>query len=214
MCLTVVLADDHRLTLDGVRRALDDADDIEVVGEAYSGEDVLPLVREKAPDVVLLDLRMPKVDGLACLDIIRKNHPRVKVVMFSATTTPEQIEVALRRGASAYILKTVNPLDLPAVLRQAVEETFYSAPPRAEVVHAEEDAQLTDRERMILGAVVRGLPNKAISKELWVTEQTVKFHLSNIYRKLGVANRTAAARFAQEHGLIDASTKGDGLAIA
>jgi DNA-binding NarL/FixJ family response regulator len=214
LALTVLLADDHRLTLDGVRRALEQADDIEVVGEANSGEDVLPLVRETQPDVVLLDLRMPKVDGLACLDMILKNHPGVKVVMFSATTTLEEIDAALRRGASAYVLKTVNPLDLAAVLRQAVDGTVYSAPPKADVVRSDDHGELTDRERMILAAVMRGLPNKAISKELWVTEQTVKFHLSNIYRKFGVPNRTAAVRFAQEHCLIESDSNANGLAVA
>ena len=210
MPLKIILADDHRLTLDGVRVVLDAEPDIEVVGEAYSGEEVLPLVRATKPDVVLLDLRMPKLDGLACLDILRKNHPSVKVVMFSANTTPAEIASALKRGARAYILKTVNPLDLAAALRQAVEETVYSAPPRVDVAKADEQSDLTERERMILAAVTRGLPNKAISKELWVTEQTVKFHLSNIYRKLGVPNRTAAVRYAQDHGLLEPST----LAVA
>jgi DNA-binding NarL/FixJ family response regulator len=213
MPISVLLADDHRLTLEGVRAALEQSDDIEVVGEAYSGEDVLPLVRSTSPDVVLLDLQMPKVGGLACLDMIRKNHPRSKVVMFSATTSPDEIDGALRQGASAYVLKTVNPDDLAGVIRQAVDGTVYCAPPRADVVKHDDHSDLTDRERMILAAVMRGLSNKAISKELWVTEQTVKFHLSNVYRKLGVGNRTAAVRFAQEHSLIDPS--GDaGLAAA
>jgi two-component system nitrate/nitrite response regulator NarL len=212
MALRIALADDHRVTLDGVRRALEEEHDIEVVGEAYSGQDVLPLIRETEPDVVLLDLNMPKLDGLACLDLIRNNHPKVKVVMFSATTTPEEIETALRRGASAYILKSVNPLDLAAAIRQSAEETVYCAPPRPRVVSCEDQSDLTDRERTVLAAVMRGLPNKAISKELWVTEQTVKFHLSNIYRKLGVPNRTAAVRFAQEHSLIDPSGTEDALA--
>ena len=214
MALRIVLADDHRLTLAGVRAAFEQSHDIEVVGEAFSGEDVLPVVRSSNPDVVLLDLRLPKVDGLACLDMLRKNHPDVKVVMFSATTTPDEIEAALRRGASAYILKSVNPLDLAAVVRQAVEATVYCAPPRAEVARSDDQRNLTERERVILSAVMRGLPNKAISKELWVTEQTVKFHLSNIYRKLGVPNRTAAARFAQEHSLLDPVPDKDGLAVA
>jgi DNA-binding NarL/FixJ family response regulator len=212
--LRIALADDHRLTLDGVRRALEEDHDIEVVGEAYSGEDVLPMIRDSAPDLVLLDLRMPKLDGLACLDLIRKNHPHVKVVMFSATTAPEEIEAALRRGASAYILKTVNPLDLAAVVRQSAQETVYCAPPRAQSATPDNHSDLTERELMILEAVARGLSNKAISKELWVTEQTVKFHLSNVYRKLGVPNRTAAVRLAQEHRLIDPSRTKQELAVA
>jgi DNA-binding NarL/FixJ family response regulator len=203
MALKVLLADDHRLTLAGVRRVLEEAGDIVVVGEAYTGADVLPMVRATDPDLVVLDLQMPKLDGLAVLDLIGRHHPDVSVVIFSATTTADEISTALRNGASAYVLKTVNPLDLPAVIRQAAEGTVYYAPPSTAVPGAKETADLTDREREILAAVMRGLSNKAISQEFWVTEQTVKFHLSNVYRKLGVPNRTAAARFAQEHGLID-----------
>jgi DNA-binding NarL/FixJ family response regulator len=205
MALKVLLADDHRLTLAGVRRVLDESGDIVVVGEAYSGVDVLPLVRSTDPDLVVLDLQMPKMDGLSCLDLIRRHHPDLKVVIFSATTTHAEISTALRNGANAYVLKTVNPLDLPAVIRQAAEGTVYYPPPPAAVPAVKDTADLTERERTILTAVMRGLSNKAISQEFWVTEQTVKFHLSNVYRKLGVPNRTAAARFAHEHGLIDAN---------
>jgi DNA-binding NarL/FixJ family response regulator len=204
MALKVLLADDHRLTLAGVRRVLDDAGDIEVVGEAYEGSDVLPLVRTTEPDLVVLDLQMPKLDGLSCLDLLRRHHPDVKVVIFSATTTTAEISTALRSGANAYILKTVNPLDLPAVIRQVAEGTVYYPAPSAAAPAVKDTGDLTERERTILAAVMRGLSNKAISQEFWVTEQTVKFHLSNVYRKLGVPNRTAAARFAHEHGLIDA----------
>jgi DNA-binding NarL/FixJ family response regulator len=205
MALKVLLADDHRLTLAGVRRVLDESDDIVVVGEAYTGTDVLPLVRSTEPDLVVLDLQMPKLDGLSCLDLIRRHHPDVNVVIFSATTTAAEISVALRNGASAYVLKTVNPLDLPAVIRQATEGTVYYPPPAPAAPAAKDTSDLTEREREILAAVMRGLSNKAISQEFWVTEQTVKFHLSNVYRKLGVPNRTAAARFAHDHGLIDAN---------
>jgi DNA-binding NarL/FixJ family response regulator len=205
MVLKVLLADDHRLTLAGVRRVLEESGDIVVVGEAYSGADVLPLVRATSPDLVVLDLRMPKVDGLGCLDLIRRHHPDMKVVIFSATTAPAEITAAFQNGASAYVLKTVNPLDLPAVIRQAAEGTVYYPPPPTAAPAVKDTADLTERERTILAAVMRGLSNKAISQEFWVTEQTVKFHLSNVYRKLGVPNRTAAARFAHEHGLIDAN---------
>lgn len=203
MALKVLLADDHRLTLAGVRRVLDESGDMIVVGEAYSGEDVLPLVRSTRPDLVVLDLRMPKVDGIKCLDLIRRHHPDTKVVIFSAATEHEGIIAAFEGGANAYVLKSVNPLDLPAVIRQAAEGTVYLPAPTATMPATKDAADLTDRERTILGAVMRGLSNKAISQEFWVTEQTVKFHLSNVYKKLGVPNRTAAARFAHEHGLVD-----------
>jgi len=203
MALKVLLADDHRMTLAGLRRVLEESGDMIVVGEAYTGADVLPMVRAKQPDLVVLDLNLPRLDGLSCLDLLRRHHPDVKVVVFSATTAAAEISAVLRGGASAYVLKTVNPLDLPALIRQAAEGTVYYAAPSMAAVPARDAADLTDREREILAAVMRGLPNKAISQEFWVTEQTVKFHLSNVYRKLGVANRTAAVRFAHEHGLID-----------
>ena len=205
--MKVLIADDHRLVLDSVRRTLEGADDIEVVGEATSGSQVLPLVRRTAPDVLLLDLRMPKMDGLTCLEQVRKHCPGVKVVVLSAFTDMERIQAALNRGASGYIVKSVNPDDLPSAVRQAVDGTFFGPAGAAE---SDDDdavaaAGLTERELGILKALARGLSNQAIGKECWVSEQTVKFHLSNIYRKLGVANRTEAARFAYEHLLVESN---------
>src|SRR5688572_25025315 len=123
----VVIADDHRLVLDGIRRALEADGDFDIVGETQSGTQVLPLVGRTKPDLVLLDVRMPQMDGLACLDEIRRRHPEIKVVMLSASTSNELVEAALRRGASAYIVKTVNPDDLPATLRQALEGNIHTA---------------------------------------------------------------------------------------
>ena len=203
--LKVLIADDHRLMLAGIRRALEQAEDIEVVGEAHSGSQVLPLVSRTNPDLVLLDIRMPGLDGLACLDQIRRRYPQVKVVVLSVFSDSEHIEAALKRGACGYIVKSVNPLDLPSAIRQAVEGTVYHAlglPELDEEAQAKQ-AGLTEREICILKAVARGLSNQAIGKELWVTEQTVKFHLTNIYRKLGVGNRTEAARYAYQNGLVE-----------
>ncbi len=204
--LKVLLADDHRLVLDSVRRTLERAGDMEIVGEATNGGQVLPLVRRTAPDVLLLDLRMPKMDGLTCLEQVRKHCPAVKVVVLSAFTDGERIQAALNRGATGYVVKSVNPDDLPAAVRHAVDGTFFG-PVGAGSGDGDADAVveagLTERELGILKALARGLSNHAIAKELWVSEQTVKFHLSNVYRKLGVANRTEAARFAYEHMLVE-----------
>ena len=206
--MKVLIADDHRLVLDSVRRTLESAGDIEVVGEATNGGQVLPLVRRTAPDVLLLDLRMPKMDGLTCLEQVRKHCPAVKVVVLSAFTDTERIQAALTRGASGYIVKSVNPDDLPSAVRNAVDGTFFG-PAGASGSDGDDDAVaaagLTERELGILKALARGLSNQAIGKECWVSEQTVKFHLSNIYRKLGVANRTEAARFAYEHLLVESN---------
>lgn len=204
MTLKVVVADDHRITLDGVRRTLDAVDDIDVVATASTGSQVLPLVKRMAPDMVLLDIRMPGIDGITCLDLLRKNHPDVKVVMLSAYSDRDQVETALQHGASAYIAKTVNPADLPSALRQAHEGTVYHAVAVADP-RRDEDSEhdLTEREITVLRALSRGLSNKAIGSEFWVTEQTVKFHLGNIYRKLGVPNRAAAVHYAHQHGLVE-----------
>jgi len=205
--MKVLLADDHRLTLQGIRRTLEEVEDIEVVGEAWNGSQVLPLIERTNPDLVLLDLRMPQLDGLACLDRIRKRYPKLKVVAMSMLNDAEHIDAAFRRGACGYIVKSINPSDLPSAIRQAVEGSFYyvSDLPSREDVLSFKDSGLTEKELGILKAVARGLSNDAIGKELWLSEQTVKFHLHKIYRKLGLANRTEAARYAYEHGLLDSS---------
>jgi DNA-binding NarL/FixJ family response regulator len=201
----VLIADDHALILEGIRRALESVEDIEVVGEARRGSQVLPLITRTNPDLVLLDIRMPELDGLSCLDLIRKRHPDVRVVVLSAFTDRDHIEAALRRGASAYVVKSVSPLDLPSALRQAIDGTVFNVlgvPDNGEGYVADETG-LTKREIDMLKALARGLSNQAIGKEMWVSEQTVKFHLRNIYRKLGVGSRTEAARYAYERGLVE-----------
>jgi DNA-binding NarL/FixJ family response regulator len=149
------------------------------------------------------------MDGLTCLDKLRRSHPDVRVVILSAMRSEEYIQTALKRGASGYMLKTVNPVDLPAALRTAVAGTVYNAIGASETVPDEgaRAAGLTDREIEILRLVAKGLTTDAIGAKLWVSVPTVKFHLRNVYRKLGVANRTAAARWAYENGLV--STMGD-----
>jgi DNA-binding NarL/FixJ family response regulator len=203
--MKVLIADDHRLMVEGIRKALEPAEDIEVVGEALSGSQVLPLVRRTNPDVVLLDMRMPQTDGLTCLDQIKKHCPKAKVIILSVYGDQEHIQAAFKHGASGYIVKSVNPLDLPSAIRQAVEGSVFHALgfPDMDEDSVGKAAGLTERELSILKAVARGLSNAAIGKELWVTEQTGKFHLTNIYRKLHLANRTEAARYAYQHGLVE-----------
>jgi DNA-binding NarL/FixJ family response regulator len=198
----VLIADDNRLMLEGVRRALEPVEDIEIVGATYSGAQVVPLVERRRPELVVLEFQMRADDGRSCLDLLRERHPDVTVVVLSASSTSHDIRSALERGARAFIVKTVNPLDIPSALRQAYDGTVYHAvgfrPGPEDELRA---AGLTEREITMLKALARGLSNKAISQELWVTEQTVKFHLGNLYRKLGVPNRLAAASFAHERGI-------------
>jgi DNA-binding NarL/FixJ family response regulator len=202
--MRVVIADDHRLILDGVRRALESDGGFEIVGETQNGTEVLNLVEQMKPDLVVLDVRMPERDGLECLDELRERFPEVKVVMLSASTSPDLVETALRRGASAYVVKSVDPADLPSTLRQVASGTVFSKVlhPDGGEAAAGTAAGLTQREVAILAALARGLSNDEIAKELWVARQTVKFHLTNVYRKLDVKSRTEAIHRAYQLGLV------------
>ena len=207
--LRVLVADDHRLMLAAVRRALADAPDFEIVHEVSVGSHVLPAVREHKPDVVLLDLRMPELDGLACLERLRKHEPSVAAVILSSYSDPEQIDAARKGGARGYVVKTVEPVDLPTVLRTALSGTTFTVwgaeaeQSPAPVVGAN---ALSERETAVLEAVARGLSNREIGRQLWISEQTVKFHLRNVYRKLGISSRTEAARYAYRTGRVAALT--------
>lgn len=209
--LRVAIADDHRLMLDGIKRALETAPDIKVVGEAMSGEEMLTLVPRVRPDVVILDLRMPKGDGLTTLAALRRDYPDLKIIILSMFEDSEHIDQALHQGASGYVVKSINPLDLPSTIRQVVEGTVYhprgrggeGGGPAGGAGGSGHPGGLTDRELSILRLVAEGLSNLDIASKLYVTEQTVKFHLSNIYRKLGVGNRTEATRYAYRNGLIE-----------
>jgi DNA-binding NarL/FixJ family response regulator len=201
--LRVCIADDHLLMLHGIRDALTAAADIDVVGIARDGDQVLALVDAQRPDVVLLDHRMPGIDGIHCLLEIRRRWPQVRVVMLSASEDPRQIAEALAAGASAYIGKRINPEDLASALRQVVAGVVHlRSPDGVEEAAAPDDPGLTAREQVILEQIAGGFSTKVISRELSISERTVKFHLTNIYRKLGAHNRTGAMRHAYEHGLI------------
>jgi DNA-binding NarL/FixJ family response regulator len=208
--MKLLIADDHPLVVVGIRQMLEADKSFEVVGTAASGSEVLPLVGRLNPDVVLLDLRMPGIDGLGCVERIRARHPNVKIVILSVATDPEQIQAAFKRGACGFVIKSIDPKDLVSAIRQAVEGTAFHALglPALTENAAARAAGLTERELTIMKGVARGLSNQAIGKEVWVTEQTVKFHLTNIYRKLGVTNRTEAARWAFAKGFFDDATAG------
>jgi DNA-binding NarL/FixJ family response regulator len=204
----VLIADDHPLVLAGVRKGLERCEGIEVVGDARSGAEAMQLIERRRPHVVLLDLRMPGMPGFECIERIRNEWPDVKVVVLSADEDRESIDGALAAGASAYVVKNINLGDIASVLRQtACGSVFHAiAGGRALADQCDEPQGplLTDRERTILDAVADGKTTAAISRDLWVSEHTVKFHLTNIYRKLGVANRAGAVRFALENRLLAA----------
>lgn len=208
MKLKIVIADDHPLVLEGIKTALEQSGDIDVVGTTTSGSRVVPLVSRLRPDMALLDLHMPGRSGIESLKVITQRHPEVKVVMLSASQDPADVAGAFAAGAAAYIVKRVRSVDIASALRQVFEGTVYHRP--ATGLAPQQDDRclamgLTTREKTVLEAVAKGMSTKAISSELWVSEQTVKFHLGNIYRKMGVPNRAGALRFAFENRLFEAS---------
>ena len=204
--IKVLIADDHPMIIAGIRRAIEHSDEIEVVGEAHSGPELMQLIERRCPGLVLLDLRMPDVVGFECIEQIREKWPEIKTVVMSACDDRPSIDGALAAGASAYVVKSATTVDVVSVLRQASNGAVFHAPSYSASESGAGDQPalpiLTDRERTILSAVAAGLPTAAISRDLWVSEHTVKFHLTNIYRKLGVANRAAAVRYAYEHDLV------------
>jgi DNA-binding NarL/FixJ family response regulator len=204
--LKVLVADDHPLMLQGIRRALEAGENIEVVGEACSGEEMLALVERRRPDLVLLDLHMPGLDGLDCIAELRRSSPDVKTVVISASDDRASIDAALLAGASAYILKSVSAVDIPSVLRQVASGSVYHVPSAPCSRNGGQPTagrpELTPRETTILTALASGGTTRMISRDLWLSEHTVKFHLTNVYRKLGVSNRSAAVRYAFENGFV------------
>jgi two-component system nitrate/nitrite response regulator NarL len=202
--IRLLLADDHALVLQALRFALEPEADIEIVAEARSGSEVMPRVGETNPDMILLDIRMPGLDGLQLLDRLRTEYPETKVVVLSGVDDPELAADALGRGAKAFLGKRIDPADVAPVLRQVFEGEAVDQPvagTASDPVGTGDDYGLTTREREILERVATGKSNKQIAGEFWLSEQTIKYHLTNVYRKLGVSSRTEAARFAYDHGL-------------
>jgi DNA-binding NarL/FixJ family response regulator len=199
--LRVVVADQHRLILLAIAKLLEDADGVEVAATTDRGTAVVPLVNEHEPDVVVLNARLPDIDGLLVLDRVRKHFPEVKVVVFDEDA--RLLETARERGACAYISKHIDPSLLVDALRAAVEGNEFVSLGFPEEAQLAPPPGLTNRELAILKTVAAGHTNKQVAAALFVTEQTVKFHLTNIYRKLNLRSRTDAARFAHEHGLAE-----------
>jgi DNA-binding NarL/FixJ family response regulator len=186
---------------------------VDIVGKATSGVEALSLVQRLRPDLLVTDIGAADGEsaGLTCLRDARQHVPELRGIVLSMSEDTQQIDAALQAGAAAYVLKSAHPDDLASAVRQAFAHSVYFAPsaglwngePRNGNGNASADrADLTKREREILQLVAEGYSNAQLARMLWVTEQTVKFHLSNVYRKLNVSNRTEAARWAQLHGLV------------
>jgi two-component system, NarL family, response regulator LiaR len=211
--IRVLIVDDHEVVREGLRAFLELQDGIEVAGEAGDGEAAVAETERLAPDVVLMDLVMPRLDGVGAMQELRRRESRARVIVLTSFTDDAKLLPAIRAGAAGYLLKNVAPSELaravraahagealldPSVAARLVEEVAEPAPP------ARED-DLTAREHEILALIARGMSNKRIAFELGVSEKTVKNHVSHVLAKLGVADRTAAALHAVRTGLVEQS---------
>ncbi len=211
--ITVAIVDDHPLVRAGLRSMLETAPDIEVVGEASDGDEVLALVAQHDPRVVLMDLSMPRMGGTDATRALRSAGVDARVVVLTSYSDRSRVQSALAAGAVGYLLKDSEPHDLIAGVRAAARGHVPIDPRVAGALLPSEDspaparaagpeaAGLSQRECEVLAEVARGHANKQIAKRLGITEGTVKAHLGNIYRQIGVLDRTSAALWARDHGL-------------
>jgi DNA-binding NarL/FixJ family response regulator len=206
---SAVLLDRHPLWLDAME-ALVEGVGIDVVGRATDSDEAIELIDQHRPDLFIASVDVASSEQVTCIRRAKDVHPELKSVVVGDNTNPEEINSAFVAGASVYCVKTADQDDLASAIRQVFERSIYlatngshaAAPAERVQAAAVAAPELTRRELEILQLVAEGYSNSQLAKMLWVTEQTVKFHLSNIYRKLDVANRTEASRWAQLNGLL------------
>lgn len=203
--IRILLAEDHAVVRAGVEGLLANAEDIEVVGAATDGEEAVALATELSPDVVLIDLSMPRLDGIEATKRILAARPETRVVVLTAFSDRDRILGALDAGALGYLLKDAVPEELLGAVRAAARGEAPLAPKAASAVlaarAAHRNAELTEREQEVLALVAEGLPNKLIARRLEISEKTVKAHLTRVFERIGVSDRTQAALWAQRHGI-------------
>jgi DNA-binding NarL/FixJ family response regulator len=205
--IRIVIADDHDVVRAGLEQLLATWDDVELVGAAADGTEAVRRCVDDHPDVALLDLEMPVMDGIEATRRIREASPQTSVVVFTSFSDRERILQALDAGAIGYLLKDAEPDELHRALHAATRGEAPLAPKAAAEVLAARTvsapgADLSDREREVLGLVASGLANKQIARKLGISEKTVKGHLTRVFLALGVTDRTQAALWAERHGLV------------
>jgi DNA-binding NarL/FixJ family response regulator len=214
MAIRILLADDHAVVRQGLRMFLALDDELEVIGEAQDGAEAVKLAHELQPDVVLMDLLMPVMDGITAIGKIRKELPDVEVIALTSVLEDASVVGAVRAGAIGYLLKNTESDQLRRAIKAAAQGQVQLSPEAAarlmrEMRQPETTPEpLTDREIEVLGLLARGRANKEIARDLHIGEKTVKTHVSNILGKLGVQSRTQAALHAVRTGLVPAGEMG------
>jgi DNA-binding NarL/FixJ family response regulator len=200
-----MLAEDHAVVRAGLERLLGTVGDIEVVAQAVDGAQAVELAAEHRPDVVLMDISMPNLDGIEATRQIVEANAEIQVVVLTSFSDREKIEAALDAGAIGYLLKDAEPEEVIRGVQAAARGESPLAPRAARALIAARaerpELQLSERELDVLRCVAKGLPNKLVARELGISEKTVKAHLTRIFQQLGVTDRTQAALWAREHGI-------------
>ena len=214
MTVRVLITDDHGVVRQGLRMFLSLDPELEVVGEAADGEEALRMARDLSPDVVLMDLVMPVMDGISATGAIRSELPHVEVIALTSVLEDASVTGAVKAGAIGYLMKDTEAEELGRAIKAAAEGRVYLAPEAAarlmrEVRTPESPETLTERETEVLQLLARGKANKQIATSLYVTEKTVKAHVSSILAKLGVQSRTQAALYAVRAGLVSMRELGE-----
>ncbi len=212
--IRVLIADDHHVVRRGLLFFLKTQKDIEVVGEAKNGQEAVELVEALQPDIVLMDLVMPEMDGIQATKKIKSKWPNMAILMLTSFSDKDHVLPAIEAGAAGYQLKDIEPDDLVNSIRQIIKGENIIHPAATsqleETLREEENLPhvknvLTPRERDVLAELTKGKSNREIAASLFVTEKTVKTHISNIFTKLEVQDRTQAALYAVKHGLTEGS---------
>jgi two-component system, NarL family, response regulator LiaR len=214
VAITVLLTDDHRVVREGIKMVLDLDPELEVVGEASNGEEALRMARRLEPDVVLMDLVMPVMDGVEATGEIRRELPDTEVVALTSVLEDASVTGAVKAGAIGYLLKNTGGEELRWAIKAAAEGQVQLAPEAAarlmrEVRTPERLEDLTERETEVLKLLAQGQANKQIARSLYIGEKTVKTHVRNILTKLGVRSRTQAALYAARTGLVPLKELGE-----
>ena len=205
--IRIMLVDDHAVVRSGLGAFLSVNPDLELVGEAENGEQAVVRANILKPDVILMDLMMPVMDGVAATQAIKKQNPQIQIVALTSFQEDELVQNALKAGAVGYLMKNVTARELAAAIKSAKDGKMILSPEAAQALvranqQAEETETLTDREREVLKLMVEGLNNAEIAERLVISLSTVKYHISNILMKLGVDNRVSAVSLALQRKLI------------
>ena len=207
--IRVLLVDDHMVVRSGLSTVLSVYDDLKLVGEAGDGEEAIKLCEQLQPDVILMDLLMPKMDGVTAIKAIKARWPQIQIIALTSFKEKEYVEGALKAGANGYLLKDVSAEELVNAIRRATAGQPSLSPEAAQVLIKNVNEPLpthqdmTGREKEILALMVEGLSNNEIAERLFVSQSTVKFHVSNILSKMGVTGRTEAVALAVKHHLVN-----------